>query len=200
MPLALPLRTHRLIARDFTASDFDAVHAYASDPEVTRFMFYGPRPAAETRQYLERMIVAQRLQPRAIWELGVVQAADGRLVGACDLTLEHPHEADLGFVFARDVWGRGYASEIACALVRAAFEELGVGRVFATCDVGNHASARVLEHAGLRRQARLDHHMFAKDTWWTSYLYALRHDEWRAAASCAIVSPSSGGDEGSEER
>ena len=36
MRLELPIRTPRLTLRDFVASDFDAVHAYASDPEVTR--------------------------------------------------------------------------------------------------------------------------------------------------------------------
>jgi RimJ/RimL family protein N-acetyltransferase len=175
----LPIRTRRLIAREFESSDFAAVHAYASDPEVTRFMFYGPRSPGETRYYLERMIAAQHERPRTIWELAVVQAGDGRLVGACDLTLEQPDEADLGFVFARDVWGCGYASEVARALVGAAFEQLGVRRVFATCDVANHASARVLERAGLRREALLERHKFAKETWWTSFLYAIRREEWR---------------------
>ena len=54
--LNLPLRTRRLIARDFEPSDFDAIHAYASDPEVTRFMFYGPRtPAARIVGQLGRL-------------------------------------------------------------------------------------------------------------------------------------------------
>jgi [ribosomal protein S5]-alanine N-acetyltransferase len=177
----LPVRTARLFARDFVASDFDAVHAYASDPDVTRFMFFAPRTPEETRAYLERMAAAARQEPRTVWELAVIRAADGRLIGGCDLTLEQPHEADLGFIFARDVWGHGYASEIARALVRAGFEALGVVRVFATCDVDNHASARVLERAGLRREARLDRHKFARDRWWTSFLYGLRRDDWLAS-------------------
>jgi RimJ/RimL family protein N-acetyltransferase len=176
----LPLRTARLIARDFEPSDFEAVHAYASDPEVTRFMFFAPRTADETFAYLERMVATQRQVPRTVWELAVIRAADGRLIGGCDLTLEQPHEADLGFIFARDAWTHGYASEIARALVRAGFEELGLDRVFATCDVDNHASARVLEHAGLTREARLDRHKFARDRWWTSFLYSLRRDDWLA--------------------
>jgi len=47
--------------------------------------------------------------------------------------------------------GLGYATEAARGLVRAGFEQLGVARIFATCDVANRASARVLEKAGLRR-------------------------------------------------
>lgn len=175
------MRTARLFARDFEPSDFDAIHAYASDPEVTRFMFFAPRSRDETRDYLERMLLTQRQVPRVVWELAMVRAGDGRLIGGCDLTIEQPQQADLGFILAKAAWGHGYATEIARALVAAAFEALGVDRVFATCDVDNYASARVLERAGLRREARLDQHKFARDRWWTSFLYALQRDEWLAS-------------------
>ena len=97
-------------------------------------------------------------------------AADGtpRRTGSA-----HGHNAVLG-----DAWGLGYATEGACALVRAGFDQLGVARIFATCDVANRASARVLEKAGLRREATLNRHKHAKDRWWTSFLYAVRRAEW----------------------
>src|SRR5580765_817583 len=47
--IILPLRTPRLVLRDFVPGDFDAIHSYASDPDVTRFMFHGVRSAADTR-------------------------------------------------------------------------------------------------------------------------------------------------------
>jgi ribosomal-protein-alanine N-acetyltransferase len=181
VPLDLPLQTARLILRDFQATDIDAIHAYASNAEVTRYMFYGPRTPDDTRDYLERMLASQREEPRMIWELAVVRATDGRLIGACDLTLESPAEADLGFIFSRDVWRLGYATEAARAMVRAGFEQLGVSRIFSTCDVSNLASARVLEKAGLQREAVLDRHKFAKNQWWTSLLYAIGRVEWAAA-------------------
>ena len=68
--------------------------------------------------------------------------------------------------------------EAARTLVRTAFEQLGASRVFATCDVANHASARVLEKAGLRCEATLEHHMFAKGIWWTSFLYSITLERW----------------------
>ena len=178
MQLNLPVRTARLILRDFEPNDFDAIHGYASDPEVTRYMFYGPRTVAETRGYLERMIASQREQPRLVWELGVLDVSTGRVVGACDLTLESPDEADLGFIFSREVWGLGYATEAARAMVRAGFEQLGLSRIFSTCDVENHASARVLVKAGLRRESTLEKHKYVKDQWWTSFLYSVRRDQW----------------------
>ena len=181
MPLDLPLQTARLTIRDFEAHDIDAIHAYASDPEVTRYMFYGPRTPDDTRAYLDWVLASQQEEPRMVWDLGVVRAVDGRLVGACDLTLENGNEADLGFIFSREVWRLGYATEAARAMVSAGFEQLGVSRIFSTCDVANRASARVLEKAGLQREAVLDKHKFARNQWWTSFLYAVGRVEWAAA-------------------
>jgi [ribosomal protein S5]-alanine N-acetyltransferase len=174
--IILPVRTPRLTLRDFTPGDFDAIHAYASDLDVTRFMFHGPRTPADTQDYLDRMLASQREEPRLTWELAVVVTQVNRLVGACDLTCENEHEGDLGFIFARNVWGAGYATEAARAMVRAGFEELGLTRIFSTCDIGNGASAHVLEKAGLTRVTTLHRHRYALGKWWTSYLYELRRD------------------------
>jgi len=178
VPLTLPLRTPRLTVRDFVPADFDAIHPYASDPDVTRFMFHGVRTEADTRDYLDRMLASQREQPRLIWELAVVETASGRLIGACDLTCESASEGDLGFIFSKDAWGMGYATEAARAMVRAGFEQLQLKRIVSTCDVGNAASARVLEKAGLTRTATLERHKYALGKWWTSHLYEIQRDEF----------------------
>jgi ribosomal-protein-alanine N-acetyltransferase len=134
-------------------------------------MFHGVRTVEDTRAYLNRMIASQTEQPRLIWELAVVVTSVDRLIGACDLTCENEREGDLGFIFAKDAWGLGYATEAARAMVRAGFEHLHLSRIFSTCDVANAASARVLEKAGLTRVATLDRHQFALGKWWASHLY-----------------------------
>jgi len=62
--LSLPIHTPRLTLRDFRASNCEAVFAYASDPEATRFMFYGPRDQADTYDYLQCMLQSQTEIPR----------------------------------------------------------------------------------------------------------------------------------------
>lgn len=146
--LTLPLRTSRLTLRDFVLGDFGAIHTYASDPDVMRFMFHGVRSEADTRDYLDRMIASQQESPRRTWELAVVLTSVNHLIGACDLTCENASDGDLGFIFSKDVWGMGYATEAARAMVRAGFEQLQLKRIVSTCDVANAASARVLEKAG----------------------------------------------------
>ena len=177
--LHLPIRTERLLLRDFVAPDLNVIHAYSSDAEVTRFMFFGPRSETDSRDYLQRMVESQAQKPRLTWELAIVCRSDDRLIGACDLTLEDEREGDLGYILARDAWGQGYATEAARAMVAAGFEQLGLERVFATCDVDNAASAHVLEKAGLRQETLLKNHKEARGRWWDSYLYAIVRGEWR---------------------
>ena len=57
------LQTNRLTLRDFVLSDFDAVHAYASDPLVTRFTSFGPNTPEETREFLNRSVHAASVSP-----------------------------------------------------------------------------------------------------------------------------------------
>lgn len=176
--LSLPLHTLRLTLRDFRASDFDAIFAYASDPAVTRFMFYGPRDEADTRAYLQRLLHSQAERPRRIWELAVVRRDDGQLIGAADLTLEDGLTGDLGYIFARDAWGHGYATEVARCLLQAGFEQLGLQRIFAICDMRHRASVHVLEKAGLRRETIIYGYKTANGGTRDIYRYALTKNEW----------------------
>ena len=63
--------------------------------------------------------------------------------------------ADLGYGLARQHWGHGYATEAVQAVVRWALSQEQFYRVWATCDVENLASARVLEKAGMQREGIL---------------------------------------------
>ncbi len=180
--MKLPIRTQRLELRDFQAADCAAMHEYRSDPNVTRFMFFGPDTGDDTKEYLHSILETQLAEPRQIWELAVVDTARSCVIGGCDLTLESSLEADLGYILARYVWGNGYGTEIARALVERGFSDLGLRRIFATCDPENHASHRVLEKAGLVFESNLIRHKYAKGRWWNSELHALTRDQWSAAA------------------
>ena len=69
--LTVPVRTARLNLREFVATDFAAVHAYSSDPRVTRYLFFGPRDEQSTAEYLEELLASQVELPRTRFELAV---------------------------------------------------------------------------------------------------------------------------------
>lgn len=179
--LIVPVRTDRLNLREFVKSDFEAVHAYSSDPRVTRYLFFGPRDEDSTADYLEGLLASQRERPRTRFELAVEEIATGRLIGACDLSIIEPRVVDLGYMLAVDDWGKGFATEIALALIDAAFFDLRAERVISTVDVNNGASIRVLEKIGMRWEAVFRKHRRAKNRWWDCHLFVLPREVWEAS-------------------
>jgi RimJ/RimL family protein N-acetyltransferase len=180
--VALPIVTARLVLREFETDDWYEVYGYASDPAVTRYMFFPPRTEQDSRVYVAAAIAAQGEQPRQTYELAVSLRDGGRLVGACDLTMEEEGGADVGYSLARDVWGQGYATELVHALVAVGFSALGLQRIVATVAPENHASARVLEKTGFRQMGVAHRYRYAKGRWWDMQRFALGRAEWRGDA------------------
>jgi RimJ/RimL family protein N-acetyltransferase len=179
--LQLPIRTERLQLREFVRTDLAGLHAFSSDPRVTRYLFFGPRDADSSANYLDGLLASQREVPRTRFELAVQEHASGRLIGACDLSLIESGVVDLGYMLGHADWGKGYATELALALTDAAFFDLRADRVISTVDVNNEASMRVLEKIGMRWEAVYRKHRRAKNRWWDCHLYTLPRTVWEAS-------------------
>jgi [ribosomal protein S5]-alanine N-acetyltransferase len=184
--LILPIRTARLLLREFVQTDFRAVYAYSSDARVTRYLFFGPRDEDSTAEYLDGLLASQRERPRTRFELAVEEVESGRVIGACDLSFIERNVVDLGYMLGIENWGKGLATEIALALIDAAFLDLRADRVISTVDVNNGASIRVLEKIGMRWEAVFRKHRRAKNRWWDCHLFVLPREVWEASR---IVSP-----------
>ncbi len=151
--------TDRILLRRFVEADLDWLAALHGDPAVMRYIDDGrpvPRSvvAAET---LPGILHEYAELPDRLGYLAATDRASGVPLGWFGLGppsssgLEHATSgtAELGYRLFPAVWGRGYATEGARALVRLAFTELGVERVVGTTMTVNAASRRVLDKAGL---------------------------------------------------
>ena len=181
--LCLILRTGRLVLREFTAEDWAATFAYQNDPLYLRFY---EREAVTERQcqaLVYQFILWQGEQPRSKAQLAITLAATGEVVGNVGVRRETAPEpvADMGFELNPRHWGHGYATEAARAMVDWGFGEWGLERIHAHCVSENTASARVLERAGLREEARLRDHQFFKGRFWDLTLYGMLRGEWESA-------------------
>jgi aminoglycoside 6'-N-acetyltransferase len=189
----LPIATDRLILRSFRPGDEEDVFAYRSVPEVVRYIPGEPKTREQVADMVAERATAGRVEPsQPICTLAV--ELDGRVVGDVLLHLDgldghDGRQAEIGWVFAPDVQGHGYATEAARELVRVAVEELGVHRVWAQLDGENTASARICERLGMRREAWFERASWFKDQWTDLAVYAIRADEWRAATA-VTASPS----------
>jgi [ribosomal protein S5]-alanine N-acetyltransferase len=79
----------------------------------------------------------------------IIEKSSGEIIGSCGFARprETP-EIELGYLLARESWGKGYATEIARAAADYGFKKLGFREIIALTDVENTASQRVLEKIG----------------------------------------------------
>jgi ribosomal-protein-alanine N-acetyltransferase len=177
-----PLVTPRLVLREFREDDLHDIHAYGSDPEVVRYMEWGPNTPEATRKFLGDKLAEQATWPTLNVGLAVEFRAEARVIGAVHLEVSDPanQAGDIGYCLHRDYWRRGVASEAASALAGVGFERLGLHRLWATCDVRNAGSAGVMMKLGMRREATMRQNQWAKDGWRDTHLYAMLAEEWVA--------------------
>jgi ribosomal-protein-alanine N-acetyltransferase len=81
--------------------------------------------------------------------------------------------AAIAFNLAKALWGQGYATEAARAVIRAGFMYYGLNRIEGTCMLGKVASARVMEKVGMRCEGMLRQYIWAKDAFHDLKLYAI---------------------------
>ena len=178
--LPLPIETPRLLLREFVSRDLDAVHAYSSLDEVTRFLVWGPNTLLQSKQTVRGFLNDQKEKPRTSFDLAILLKGTGRrgsqsrLIGGVGLKLTdwENRTADIGYVLHPDHWGQGYAVEAARALGYAGFRDFGLQRIVATCDQRNKASARVMEKLGMRREGAFRQSKFIQGEWRDEFLYA----------------------------
>jgi RimJ/RimL family protein N-acetyltransferase len=178
------ITTERLLLRDFRREDSESVHEYAVDPEVFRYMPWGPNSDDETRAFIERAIASSLEEPRLKFELAVTLRRDGRLIGGggirvSDLSIR---SADMGYCLRRDAWGEGVGTEVARGLIEFGFARLGVHRIWATCDTENARSAHVLEKAGMTLEGTMREDTWLRGQWRSSRLYSILENEWNPGA------------------
>ncbi|MGE5179254.1 MAG: GNAT family N-acetyltransferase [Bacteroidota bacterium] len=145
--------TKRLHLRRPTPADAADVFEYASDPEVTRYLGFPTHRSLETSEgFLRSLPPPGPDSDRFAWAITLL--GSDRLIGVVEIRIRATR-ADVGYVLTRRCWGQGYMTEAVSPIVEWAREQGSIHRVWATCDVENRASARVLEKVGMQREGIL---------------------------------------------
>ena len=182
--LAFPVQTERLLLRPFTDADLEALFAMQSREDVTRYLYWGPRTLDEVRHQLERLKRMNSLDGEGdALRLAAVVRDSGVMIGDVSLhSVNREHrQAELGFIVHPDYHGQGYATEATAEMLRIGFEDLGLHRIYGSCDARNTASAGVMERLGMRQEAHFREKEFVKGEWCDELIYAILATEWAAA-------------------
>ena len=150
--MPLPLRTERVVIRPYREDDATALHEVFGSPEVMKWTPSPPsKDVAETAQRLARAMAFTARQPpgMGLWAVELNDTSEflGQ-VGLFPVEGKGP-EVEVAYELAPRVWGRGYATEAARALVDYGFGELGLRRVVALILPDNARSRNVASKCGL---------------------------------------------------
>jgi RimJ/RimL family protein N-acetyltransferase len=179
------IETERMVLRQFTMDDVDAVLALDSDPAVRTFVEDGePVNRDEVTITIEHWLrYYERSDDYGFW--AAIEKSSGEFLGWFHFRPRQgtpSDEPELGYRLVSSAWGKGYATEGSRALIDKGFASPAVSRVVAGTLAAHTASRRVMERSGLR-------HTRTFPTEWPVRLpgdehgeveYAITRAEWEA--------------------
>jgi len=142
------LETERLVIREFDEKDTTTLYEIMKKSRVMHAWEHG-FTFEETREWLARQ--QERYRRDGFGYFAVLQKPSASLIGQAGLIasdIEGKSVTEIGYVFDDSVWGNGYATEAARALVEFAFGTLGVDELYCTMRPENLSSVKVAQRLG----------------------------------------------------
>ena len=150
------IETERLILRPWQAQDAENLYTYASDPEVGPPAGWPPHTSVENSREIIKNVLSKP-------ETYAVCLKDGKSIGSIGLHLngstdmtDRDDECELGYWIGKPYWGQGLIPEASRALMRYAFEELGMRAVWCGYYDGNEKSRKVQTKLGFVYQHKTE--------------------------------------------
>jgi [ribosomal protein S5]-alanine N-acetyltransferase len=143
------LETPRLILREFSLDDVDALARVLSDPETMRF-YPAPFDRAGVEEWIARNLRRCAKDGHGLWAM--ILKSTEELIGDCGLTIqdvEGKNEIEIGYHVRRDLWGHGFATEAARACRDFGFSHFHAKRPVSIIRPENLPSRRVAEKNGM---------------------------------------------------
>lgn len=142
--------TERLILRRMTKDDTGNLMEIFSDPVAMRY-YPSTKNDSETMEWIKWTLKNYDEYGVGLWI--VEDKVTGEFLGQCGIVpqeVDGVMEMEIGYLFVRRVWGKGYATEAALACKNYGFERLKLNRMVSLPDVNNIPSTKVAERIGMQ--------------------------------------------------
>jgi len=182
--IAAPLgdvSTARLHLRRFADDDLDELVSVFAHPEVWQFPYGRAFDRNETRTFLDDQLTHWTERGFGCW--AARDRTTNNIIGYVGLSVptflpEILPAVEVGWRFAPDMWGNGYATEGAAAALNQAFTTMGLETVCSLPQVDNPRSCRVAERLGMTRIRTYVVPANERRGEVTAVLYAINRDTW----------------------
>lgn len=145
----MKLKTRHLILRPWREEDAECLYGHAKNPKIGPIAGWPPHSSVEDSLNIIRTV----LQKKETYAITFKE--DDNPIGCIGL-LVYPdgnyywgeENGELGYWLAEPFWGRGIVMEASRELIKRAFDDLKLKRIYAIARRENHQSIRVLEKLG----------------------------------------------------
>jgi len=180
--LDVVLTTPRLKLRPLRDSDVDDLWPYVSDPQFPRMMSWAAHTDKEqTRTFIKTMNEAFVAGTDCVWGIEYVGKIWGTIALdgiAWQVRAWRIDRAEIGYWLAPPMWKQGLMTEAVLAVMRFAFELLGLHKLTIGCFAENAASKRVIEKCGFRYVGRYEDDVWRDGTWHSHLRFEMLANEW----------------------
>ena len=166
------LETERLLLRKMTQTDYPALAAIIQD-EQTMYAYEGAFDDKETQEWLDRQFVRYKEDGFGLW--AAIHKDNDKMMGQAGLTWQKIGDEEIpeiGYLFNREWWGNGFATEAAIACKQYAFEQLGFCEVFSIVRDNNIPSMNVAIRNGMLIRRKIIKHYRGLDM--PHYIFSVR--------------------------
>ncbi|WP_019230069.1 GNAT family N-acetyltransferase [Sedimentibacter sp. B4] len=157
------LETERLYLREMNQEDFPSLCKILQDKDVM-YAYEHAFDDDEAQGWLDKQIMRYRQYGFGLW--AVILKETGEMIGQCGLTMQdcnNKQVLEVGYLFQKAFWHKGYASEAAIACKKYAFEVLNADEVFSIIRDTNIASQNVAKRNGMTITDRFIKHYYGVD-------------------------------------
>jgi len=150
------LETGRLVLRKLEQGDFDEVCKLLQDP-VVMYAYEGAFSDQEVQAWLDKMFRRYEDDGFALW--AVIEKSSGELIGQCGITYQEYNGnrvPEVGYLFRKEFWHKGFATEAVIACKEYAFQELNFDEVYSIIRDSNVASQNVASQNVARRNGMVE--------------------------------------------
>ena len=144
-----PLAADGLRLEPLTQSHATALYPLLADPELYRYMDYGPPQSVQALAQVYRQLEARHSPDGAeVWLNWVVMASDDVPVGVVQATVMAGHRSWVAYVFGRRYWGQGYGRMATAAMLAHLAQAYAVTQFLATVERAHARSLHLLHALG----------------------------------------------------
>ena len=167
------IETKRLLLREYTPDDFDALYEILSDPETMRH-YPAPYDEAGTRHWIEWNLENYTKYGFGLWAVMLKETRE--FIGDCGITIQNINGEmlpEIGYHIHKKYWNRGFAKEAARAVRNWVFQNTDYPALYSYCKYTNVPSFRTAESIGMHFMCE-----YSDETNGTTHVSAISREEW----------------------